>query len=72
MKLVFFSYVIKHNMYLKWEQYKDYCGDAEKYGHEIVPLKTPNSHLTVEDIADAAQPSAAFKWDTETDMKVDG
>ncbi|CDY71069.1 BnaCnng71190D [Brassica napus] len=51
---------------------QDYCGDAEKYGHEIVPLKTPNSHLTVEDIADAAQPSGAFKWDTETDMKVDG
>lgn len=51
---------------------KDYCGDAEKYGHEIVPLKTPNWHLTLEDIADAAQPSGAFKWDSETDMKVDG
>jgi len=51
---------------------KDYCGDAAKYGHEIVPLKTSNSQLTLEDIADAAQPSGAFKWDSETDLKVDG
>ncbi|AEE83568.1 beta-amylase 5 [Arabidopsis thaliana] len=51
---------------------QDYCGDAAKYGHEIVPLKTSNSQLTLEDIADAAQPSGAFKWDSETDLKVDG
>jgi len=56
--------------YVFWN--KDYCGDAAKYGHEIVPLKTSNSQLTVEDIDDAAQPSGAFKWDSETDLKVDG
>lgn len=52
--------------------FKDYCGDAGQYGQEIVPLKSQNSQLTEEDIADAAQPSGDFEWDSETDMKVDG
>ncbi|KAJ0251159.1 hypothetical protein HA466_0135360 [Hirschfeldia incana] len=50
----------------------DYCGDAGQYGQEIVPLEMQNSQLTEEDIADAAQPSGDFQWDSETDMKVDG
>uniref|UniRef100_M4EPZ0 Beta-amylase n=1 Tax=Brassica campestris TaxID=3711 RepID=M4EPZ0_BRACM len=47
---------------------QDYCGDAEKYAHKV----ESNSAITIEEILAATKSSGSFKWDEETEAKVDG
>ncbi|CDY66391.1 BnaC03g78320D [Brassica napus] len=47
---------------------QDYCGDAEKYAHEV----ESNSAITIEEILAATKSSGSFKWDDDTEAKVDG